>query len=86
MIIASGIVFWQRLFTYKKRKFELPTIVVGAIIILISFGLGVVMRSITSGFLVLEVFCMIPIIILSYLAFLGVYEKNDFKIYKGSKS
>jgi hypothetical protein len=38
----------------------------------------------TGGFLVLEVFCLLPIIILSFLAFLGIYGKNDYKIYKRS--
>jgi hypothetical protein len=86
MVIASGIVFWQRLFDQKKCKFELPTIVSGMLIIAISVACGGAMRMITDGFLVFEVFCVLPIIILSYIAFLGVYAKNDFKIYKRSKS
>ena len=82
----AGIVFWQRLFEQLKSRFVKQTIIVGVLVIFLSIVFGALMWTLTQGFLVLEVFCVCPIIVMTFLAFVEIWAKNDYHFYKKKTS
>jgi len=44
------------------------------------------MWKLTDGFLVMEVFAFIPIITITFLAFLGIWARHDYKMYMKKKT
>ena len=84
-------VIWRQAFENDKYKLTIMNVIIYAVLQGASVGLGIVFYWLTSTLselnvkLALVTFILMPVIVVSFTAFYGIWQENDYNVYESSK-
>lgn len=91
-VVITLFIIWMQAFQNDRYKPTLTNIIIYAVLQTASIGLGFVLYWLTTVLssvnvnLSLVTFILMPVIVVSYTAFYGIWKSNDYRVYEDSQA